>query len=73
MCDSGRSRKRIDSSAGRLKTLAPTWYRSPLSGERHGPEEVLDYLALVGETADDFIADLAVAVVIGQLFHRGVR
>lgn len=31
---------------------------NPLSGERRGPEEVLDYLALVGETADDFVSRL---------------
>jgi len=31
---------------------------NPLSGERKGPEEVLDYLARVGETADDFVSRL---------------
>jgi ketosteroid isomerase-like protein len=32
--------------------------RNPLSGVRHGPDDVFDYLALVGETADDLLSRL---------------
>ena len=32
--------------------------RNPLSGSKHGPDEVLDYLASVGEMADEFVSSL---------------
>lgn len=32
--------------------------KNPLSGVRHGPEEVFDYLARVGEAADDLTSSL---------------
>jgi ketosteroid isomerase-like protein len=35
---------------------------NPLSGIRNGPEQVLDYLALVGESADELFSNL------GQVF-----
>jgi ketosteroid isomerase-like protein len=31
---------------------------NPLSGVRNGPDEVLDYLALVGESADELLSDI---------------
>jgi ketosteroid isomerase-like protein len=31
---------------------------NPLSGSYHGPDEVVDYLARVGETADEFASQL---------------
>jgi ketosteroid isomerase-like protein len=32
--------------------------RNPLAGSKHGPDEVLDYLASVGEVADEFVSSL---------------
>ena len=32
--------------------------RNPLSGVRKGPDEVLDYLAMVGEAADELLSDI---------------
>ena len=32
--------------------------RNPLAGVRHGPEEIFDYLAQVGETSDDLSSEL---------------
>ena len=32
--------------------------RNPLAGVRHGPDEVLDYLAQVGETSEDLFSEL---------------
>jgi ketosteroid isomerase-like protein len=32
--------------------------RNPLAGVRHGPEEIFDYLAQVGETSDDLFSEL---------------
>ena len=32
--------------------------RNPLAGIYHGPDEVLDYLARIGEAADDFSSSL---------------
>jgi len=32
--------------------------RNPLAGVRHGPDEVFDYLAQVGETSEDLLSEL---------------
>jgi len=40
--------------------------RNPLSGVRHGPDQVLDYLALVGETAEEFSSRMDDVLVSDQ-------
>jgi ketosteroid isomerase-like protein len=53
-----------DGSAGAMRELLAedvVWQtvgNNPLAGVRHGPDGVLDYLAKVGETADELLSDI---------------